>query len=538
MFVRRWIGCDMGSLQVAAHHELLEKGPLRWPLQPCPKMLYAQRIGPRIDACGHGTSAWAAAFVVVTTISTHILMSGVRRHVDRGFTIEEFLRSPIGIAIVITLAITLAAFIWGRLTAEETQAGSQRFQTLPLMILVATFCSFVFLIFYALAFKASDFYAPADQVGTSGSTTSVKVPAITIAAGLFGGVLFVAFTVLKYRSHVQADEKLAIDHGEAKLKTAEHFSERFGQAAEMLGSERSATRIGGVYALAALADEWKENRQQCIDLLCGYMRTPIQGIKRGEVNKSDIEPPPHTPRDLLPRPHQSPIKFPHLWEPYRSQRTRIGKLYTETASADEIEVRRAILSSIARATRRPTDDATSWSNMSFDLSRCYLEGIDFENSKFLKVVDFNRSIFGGTTNMRGSYFAQNVQFDGCLFTGRAWFSRAVFAGHAWFRSAEFCKEVRFGETQFREGMLFNFAYFEQKPHFRDNSLGRWRASGEHEHPIANWHGVEFSEKFSGCPDDPDNLWAAFTFVEPGYRIICELPHVDSGLGVLANGHHR
>jgi hypothetical protein len=470
-------------------------------------------------------------------------MSGVHRHADRGFTIEDFLKSPIGSAILITLAITVVAFIWARLTAEGTQAGSRHFQTLPLMILVATFCSFVFLIFYALAFKTTEFYAPADQAGTGGSPVGVRVPAITIAAGLFGGVLFVAFTVLKYRSHVQADEKLAIEHGEAKLKTAEHFSERFGQAAEMLGSERPATRIGGVYALAALADEWRDNRQQCIDLLCGYMRTPIQGIERGYQTSStgsrrDIEPPPHTPRELLPRPHQSPVKFAHLWATYRSQRTRIGALYTDTASADEIEVRRAVLSSIARGTRRPTDDPTSWSSMSFDLSRCYLEGIDFENCRFLKIVDFNRSIFGGTTNMRGSYFAQNVQFDGCLFTGRAWFSDAVFAGHAWFRSAEFCKEVRFGETQFREGMLFNFAYFEQRPHFRENSLGNRAPGGEHEHPIANWHGVEFKENFLACPDEPGGLWDAFTFVEPGYQIICERTHSDSGLGVIVNKHQR
>jgi hypothetical protein len=29
-----------------------------------------------------------------------------------------------------------------------------------------------------------------------------------------------------------------------------------------------------VYAMAGLADDWSENRQTCIDVLCGYLRIP------------------------------------------------------------------------------------------------------------------------------------------------------------------------------------------------------------------------------------------------------------------------
>ncbi|MDR6506478.1 pentapeptide repeat-containing protein [Arthrobacter oryzae] len=444
-----------------------------------------------------------------------------------------------------TALISGAALVWSIATAEQSNEPKVvRFRTLPLMILVATACSTLFLAFYAFAFRATEFYPSGDpSQAPSGSPFGVRVPAITVAAGLFGGVLFVAFTVLKYRSHVQADERLDIEQREAKLKTAEHFSERFGQAAEMLGSERSATRIGGVYALAALADEWRESRQQCVDLLCGYMRTPIQksptwGSENESVSaKEEIPPPPSTPRLLLPRPENSPIVVElDVIADYRSERTRIAGAYVESSRADEVEVRRAVLSSIARGTRRSLDDATSWSDMTFDLSRCYLPGVDFSGCRFLQKVDFNGSIFSGSANMREAFFAQNAQFDGCIFTGRAWFSRVIFAGHAWFRAAEFCKEARFGGTVFEAGMLFNFAYFNEVPHFRDNSLGNRNADVLQEIPFANWDGVRFEGDFTACPDaQTPSVWSSFSYRQRGYTLTCEQPHDDRAMS-LSNIH--
>src|SRR6476659_7696841 len=39
------------------------------------------------------------------------------------------------------------------------------------------------------------------------------------------------------------------------------LNERFATAAEKLGDTQAATRLAGVYAMAALADDWKEKRQ-------------------------------------------------------------------------------------------------------------------------------------------------------------------------------------------------------------------------------------------------------------------------------------
>ena len=50
--------------------------------------------------------------------------------------------------------------------------------------------------------------------------------------------------------------------------------ERFGAAAEQLGADQPAVRLAGAYAMARLADEWPQERQMCIDVLCGYLRLP------------------------------------------------------------------------------------------------------------------------------------------------------------------------------------------------------------------------------------------------------------------------
>jgi hypothetical protein len=55
------------------------------------------------------------------------------------------------------------------------------------------------------------------------------------------------------------------------------LNDRFATAAEQLGDDKPPTvRLAGVYAMAGLADDWKENRQTCVDVLCGYLRMPYE----------------------------------------------------------------------------------------------------------------------------------------------------------------------------------------------------------------------------------------------------------------------
>lgn len=104
------------------------------------------------------------------------------------------------------------------------------------------------------------------NVGTQKtSPTDLVKLALTIAAGV-GGVVAL---VVAYRR--QRD----LEQG--------RFVEGFGAAAKQLGGSDPAVRLAGVYAMAGVADQTSSQlqRQQCIDVLCGYLRLPYSPEQGG-----------------------------------------------------------------------------------------------------------------------------------------------------------------------------------------------------------------------------------------------------------------
>jgi hypothetical protein len=95
------------------------------------------------------------------------------------------------------------------------------------------------------------------RAASAGAVDVVKASLPTIA-----GVVIAVALVVVYRR--QKDTERA------------QFAQRFGAASAQLGHSDTAVRIAGVYAMAAAADESPvfSRRQQCIDVLCGYLRLP------------------------------------------------------------------------------------------------------------------------------------------------------------------------------------------------------------------------------------------------------------------------
>ena len=62
--------------------------------------------------------------------------------------------------------------------------------------------------------------------------------------------------------------------GIARRAEADAFAKRYQDAAAQIGHEKAPVRLAGVYAMARLADDWAEQRQTCVDVLCAYVRMP------------------------------------------------------------------------------------------------------------------------------------------------------------------------------------------------------------------------------------------------------------------------
>jgi len=73
-----------------------------------------------------------------------------------------------------------------------------------------------------------------------------------------------------------AEQREQLDRTLAEQRTRT-LNERFDTVAGQLGSDKPpAVRMAAVYAMAALADDWPDHRQMCVDVLCACLRMPYE----------------------------------------------------------------------------------------------------------------------------------------------------------------------------------------------------------------------------------------------------------------------
>ena len=250
---------------------------------------------------------------------------------------------------------------------------------------------------------------------------SPQIEAALIAAIVslvsLGGTIVVALRGFQATRQATADsleaqrEQLERTLAEQRART---LNDRFASAAEQLGFDKpAAVRLAGVYAMAGLADDWEDNRQTCIDVLCGYLRMPY-----------------------APDPGDGAA--------------RLGFL------ADR-EVRHTAIRVIAAHLR---DDArVSWCGKDFDFTGVIFDGGNFLQARFSGgQVDFSEAKFSGATvSFGGAEFSgATVSFRDAEFSGsRVDFSAAEFSGGTVsFGGAEFSGgRVDFGGAEFSGGQV-------------------------------------------------------------------------------------
>ncbi|MFJ1460876.1 pentapeptide repeat-containing protein [Nocardia sp. N2S4-5] len=238
--------------------------------------------------------------------------------------------------------------------------------------------------------------------------------ALTIA----GGVGAVVALVVAYRR--QRD----VEQG--------RFVERFGAAAAQLGANQVAVRIAGVYAMAGVANESKGlQRQQCIDVLCGYLRLPYSPERGSNYQTKHVM----KSKDVADAALETEDHFEYL--------------------QNDREVRRTILHVIADHLR---SYEFSWSTVDFDFRGAHLEDVDFSYTVFKSAARFMGARFIGEANFQGSRLTGWPSFDDCIFEGGANFDSARIR-EATLKGATFEGETSFCETEFDEGANFAKASF-------------------------------------------------------------------------------
>ncbi|MEU5977687.1 pentapeptide repeat-containing protein [Streptomyces sp. NPDC047315] len=250
---------------------------------------------------------------------------------------------------------------------------------------------------------------------------------VKLSFGVVAGAGALVALVVAYR-------RQRVDEAGAHREATRLHTERFSQAVEQLGSDSPAVRLGGVHALAGLADDapTQDLRQTCIDVLCAYLRLPSPA-KPGDLPDGT------SPTDERREAHQDKTDRYHALR----------------------EVRHTIFRMIGDHYRVPKGGHRSWQGCDLDLTGVTIDSsLNFSRATFSgSIVSFSRATFsGGIVYFGGATFGDGVvSFGGATFSGgEVSFGKATFAGgEVSFGGATFSGgEVSFGGATFSGGIVY------------------------------------------------------------------------------------
>ena len=263
-----------------------------------------------------------------------------------------------------------------------------------------------------------------------------------------GGVLAILTLWENRRKNIQEKEKNDQDH--TRQVHAERRS-RYAKAVEQLADEKAPIRLGGVYTLVKLIDEWladektlpneeerREEGQVIVNSLCAYIRSPFDLASRAKVLSQD--------------------QTPENYEGGDQQFTKDPARFRE-----EKELRLTILSEIKKR-------LTGGIRIHKDGAQEILKGLwsdynyDFSNTVFFYPVGFSNSYFGASSNFSRVKFTKDADFSGARFTKDADFSEAEFT-RSNFSRVKFTKDADFSGAEFT-GTDFSKAEFTRSNFFR------------------------------------------------------------------------
>ncbi|MEU3402133.1 pentapeptide repeat-containing protein [Streptomyces filamentosus] len=250
----------------------------------------------------------------------------------------------------------------------------------------------------ALAVAAGVFYAGWGLLGVRGIKTEGQLDSKTLfdlvklSFGVVAGAGALVALIVAYR-------RQRVDEDGARRDATRLHNERFTSAVSQLGDDSPAVRLGGVHALAGLADDApsRELRQTCVDVLCAYLRLPY--TREGDVAQGD-------------------------------EAARHGYLALR-------EVRHTVIRVVRDHLRLLPEDPRSWHGCDFDFTGVVFDGGDFSEAVFRAGrANFNEAVFEGVVRFeRACFTGGRVSFSGIEVRrgGTVVFDRARFSSRVAFR---------------------------------------------------------------------------------------------------------
>ena len=244
------------------------------------------------------------------------------------------------------------------------------------------------------------------------------------------------------RKNKQEKKKNDKDH---RRQVRAERRERYTKAVEQLGDEKAPVRMGGVYTLVGLVDEWLKDEsikkyedrlkegQVIINNLCAYIRSPFTLASHYD----ELSKPSPTPKGI-----------------YKGKKE---KFYADRATLDsEADVRLSIIKEIHDRLQGPDKNTPgAWSDFEYDFSgSTFFYPIDLTNSYYAKPINFSGSTYQG-----GAYFTDSIYQGGADFIGSTYQSWADFTDSIYKGGADFIGSTYQGGANFSRSTYQALAYF-------------------------------------------------------------------------------
>ena len=238
---------------------------------------------------------------------------------------------------------------------------------------------------------------------------------------------------------------------------------RYTKAVEQLGGVSAPVRMGGVYTLVSLVDEWlrEENieyngriaeGQIIINNLCAYIRSPFTLTSHYDELTQD-----------------SPASEGVYKNKYQ-------KFYIDKAALEsEADIRLSILKEIHRRLQGPDENTPGvWSDFEYDFSgSIFFYPVDLTNSYYTKPVNFSGSTYQDWVDFSNSIYQSRADFNDSTYRNWADFRGSIYQGRADFNSSTYQNVVYFSDSTYRGEVCFNKSTYQDFVYFDRSIYQNW-----------------------------------------------------------------
>ena len=239
--------------------------------------------------------------------------------------------------------------------------------------------------------------------------------------------------------------------------------ERYAEAVEQLGNASAPVRIGGVYTLIGLADEWLLDKnldyaekvregQVIINNLCACIRSSFAlAFHYNELTQD------------------SPIAE-------GLYKNREQEFYTDKAALEsEANIRLSIIQEIRRRLQGPDENTPgAWSDFEYDFSgSTFFYPVDLTNSYYTKPVNFSGSTYQDWVDFSNSIYQSRADFNDSIYRNWADFRGSIYQGRADFNSSTYQNVVYFSDSTYRGEVCFNKSTYQDFVYFDRSIYQNW-----------------------------------------------------------------